>query len=130
MSARFRSLSPARAGSSLGNSEVYAAIDMSASLGIAADPAARDALMALTKPYTSAVAGSASPDGCAFACHQRDGWEPAGQTVYQMARTAGIALREDRLTAAFGAFVDVFLDANDPAVAANHRRMGVLGFSD
>ncbi len=118
----------AKAGAELGDSEIYAAIDMSESLDIAADPASRAALEALTAPYMPA--GSHDPQGCAFACHQRDGWEPAGKTIYQMAKTAGIALREDVLYKAFGAFVDGFMNSSDPAVAANHKRMSVIGFSD
>ena len=118
----------AKAGAELGDSEIYAAIDMSESLDIAADPVARAALEALTAPYMPA--GSNDPQECAFACHQRDGWEPAGKTIYQMAKSAGIALREDVLYKAFGAFVDGFMNSSDPAVAANHKRMSVIGFSD
>ena len=47
-----------------------------------------------------------------------------------MAKTAGIALREDVLEAAFQTFVDSFVNPSDPAVATNHKRMGVIGFSD
>lgn len=116
-----------KAGQKFGEMELYAAIDMSSSLGIAANPSARAALMALTQPYT---AGSADPDGCSFACHKRDGWEPGGQTVYDMAKGAGIALREDVLYQAFGGFVDSFMNEDDPDVQANRRRMAVFGFSD
>jgi Flp pilus assembly protein TadG len=117
----------AKAGVSLGDTEIYAAIDMSASLGIAADPAARAALEALTRPYMPA--GTSDPQGCSFACHQRDGWEPAGKNVYDMAKAAGIPLREDVLNTTFGTFVDSFLSSSDPGVAANHKRMAVIGFS-
>ncbi|NOT72909.1 MAG: VWA domain-containing protein [Hyphomicrobium sp.] len=117
----------AKAGIDLSESEIYAAVDMSESLGIAADPAARAALQALTAPY---LAATANPEGCEFACHKRDGWEPGALTVHQMAKTAGIALREDVLEAAFGKFVDDFMDPADPDVANNRKRMGVIGFSD
>ncbi|MEQ1670622.1 MAG: pilus assembly protein TadG-related protein [Hyphomicrobium sp.] len=116
-----------KAGIELSDTEIYAAVDMSESLGIAADPAARAALQALTAPY---LAATANPEGCEFACHKRDGWEPGALTVHQMAKTAGIALREDVLEAAFGKFVDDFMDPADPDVANNRKRMGVIGFSD
>lgn len=115
------------AGFNLYETEVYAAIDMSQSMGIAADDAARTAMQNLTKPYTQ---GTPDPQGCAFGCHFRDGWEPAGQTVYQMAKAAGIPMREDVLASAFGKFVDSYMPYDDPAVANNRKRMSVVGFSD
>lgn len=115
------------AGFILGETEIYAVIDMSESMGIAADDAARSAMQALTAPY---LQGSVDPEGCNFGCHMRQGWEPAGQTVYQMAKTAGIPMREDVLWKAFGAFVDNYMPPSDPAVADNRKRMAVIGFSD
>lgn len=112
----------AKASLSLNYSVVYSVIDMSESMGLAADAAARTALNAVTAPY---YAG-----GCNFGCHQRDGWEPGTKTVYQMAKENGIALREDVLDKAFGKLVDLYLDPSDPAVAANRRQMALYGFSD
>lgn len=103
-------------------STVYALIDMSESMGIAANDSERAKLEALTSPYYSG--------GCAFGCHWRDGWEPAGKTVNQMAREAGIKLREDVLESAFGNFVDTFLDPSQPGVSDGRQMMGVYGFSD
>ena len=111
-----------RASRSIGDTEIYAVIDLSSSLGLAADPQARADLEALTSPYTSG--------GCAFSCHQRDGWEPAGKTVHDMAREAGIPLREDVLKSAFAGFVDNYLPSEDPAVEAGKKKIGVIGFSD
>ncbi len=115
------------AGVDLGETEIYAAIDMSESMGIAADDAARTAMQNLTAPYTGATA---NPEGCMFGCHMRDGWEPPGETVYSMAKAAGIPMREDVLHSAFGAFVDNFMPAGDQAVAENRKRMSIIGFSD
>lgn len=112
----------ASAGSSAGETEVYAVVDVSSSFGIAADPAARARLVALTSPLT--------PGGCEFACHQRDGWEPAGTTSYEMAKSAGIPLREDVLKDAFATFIDTYMPAGNRAVNKNLKRMGVIGFSE
>lgn len=115
------------AGMDIGDLEIYAAIDMSAPLGLAADATARRDLEALTSQY---LQSTPSAGGCAFACHQRDGWEPSGLSSYQMAKNARIPLREDVLKAAFGSFVDSFMDPADPMVSSNHKRMAVIGFSD
>lgn len=112
----------AKAGASVLYGAVYALVDMSGSMGLAANPAERAKFEALTSPYTWG--------GCLFACHWREGWEPNGQSTYQMARNAGIMLREDVLMSAFGIFVDNYLDPTDPAVAAGQRTIGVYGFSD
>lgn len=112
----------AKASLSLRYSVVYAAIDMSESMGLAADAAARTALNAATDPY---YAG-----GCMFGCHQRDGWEPGTKTVYQIAKDNGIALREDVLNSAFGKLVDLYLDPTDASVTAGRREMALYGFSD
>lgn len=71
------------------------------------------------------------PEGraCYFGCHIRKGWEPNNGTVYDMAKNAGIPLREDVLKDAFGTFVDTWLSPSDPDVRANRKRMSVIGFS-
>ncbi len=48
--------------------DVYAAVDMSGSLGIAAGPDDRTLLQSLTKPYTNDYYEKNT--GCQFACHQ------------------------------------------------------------
>ena len=108
---------------------VYAAIDMSASFSLGADATQRAAIQALTKPYLTGTRLVRSPNGCEFACHSREGWEPVGITTYQMAKNAGIILREDNLNAAFNTFVDAFFSPSEPTVIAGRRQMSVLGFS-
>lgn len=110
--------------------DIYFAIDLSSSGGVAATDADRQALEALTQPYSTPAYGSRLPQGCAFGCHRREGWEPAGKTVYQMAREAGIRLREDELKSQFNGLVDLLLDPADPTVQQGMRRVGVIGFGN
>ncbi|MFV0296504.1 MAG: TadE/TadG family type IV pilus assembly protein [Hyphomicrobiaceae bacterium] len=110
--------------------DLYFAVDMSSSTGVGATAADRAALEALTQPYAAPAYGSKLPQGCAFGCHRREGWEPSGKTVYQMAREAGIRLREDELNAQFNGLVDMLLDPNDQVVQNGMRKIGVTGFSN
>lgn len=107
--------------------EVIMAVDMSSSLGVAATPEDRKALGDLTLPYVQAWGwygyGNSMPNGCAFACHRSEGWEPNGKTVYQMAKEAGIKLREDELLRQFGGLVDLLL--GDGKI-----KISVIGFSN
>lgn len=112
-----------------GYQELFFALDLSASLGMGATDADRQALEQITRPYTTPAYGSQLPQGCAFGCHHREGWEPEGKTVYQMAREAGITLREDELKIQFGGLVDLLLDSADPAVQKEMRKISVIGFS-
>lgn len=105
------------------------ALDLSGSLGVGATPADRDALESLTAPYVSSFYGSSLPQGCAFGCHRREGWEPGTQTVYEMARDAGIKLREDELITQFSGLVDLLLDPSDKAVQSGMRKISVMAFS-
>lgn len=109
--------------------DIYFAVDLSSSLGVGATDADRTALEILTQPYSTPAYGATLPQGCAFGCHRREGWEPAGKTVYQMARDAGIKLREDELMGQFGGIVDLLLDPSDDEVQKGMRRLSVLGFS-
>lgn len=118
----------AKAGSAGGATDIYVAMDMSASMGLGADPVNRKGIMDLTKPYIalSAAYKNLAPNGCEFACHSRQGWEPAGTNSYDMARGSGILMREDVMMDSFTAFVTDFLGAKTAAP----RRVGVIGFSD
>ena len=109
--------------------DIYFSVDLSSSTGVGATPEDRAALGKLTRPYMGAVFGNALPQGCEFGCHRRHGWEPAGKTVYQMARDAGIRLREDELILQFNQLVDLLLDPTDPAAKGGLRRISVVGFS-
>ncbi len=113
------------------------ALDLSGSLGMGATEFDRAALGALTFPYTSNLLppraswyGSALPQGCAFACHRREGWEPGNKTVYEMAREAGIKLREDELISQFGGLTDLLLDPSDEMVQQGMRKVSVVAFSN
>ncbi|MGA7329144.1 MAG: hypothetical protein WBX25_32820 [Rhodomicrobium sp.] len=104
---------------------IYTLVDMSGSLGIAADTANRLALQALTKPYTK---DANSSNGCEFACHYVDGAVqlPGGVTTYNFARANGISLREDVLNAAFSDFVTQIFTTNPDSTV--HRQVDVIGF--
>lgn len=110
--------------------DLYFAVDLSGSLGMGATEADRNALEALTRPYVPAFYGARLPQGCAFGCHRREGWEPGTKTVYQMAREAGIKLREDELIHQFNGLVDLLLDPADNAVQEGRRKVSVVAFSN
>lgn len=114
----------------VGYQEFYFLVDLSGSLGVAATAADRDALQLLTQPYVSSFYGTRLPQGCAFGCHRREGWEPGTKTVYEMARDAGIKLREDELTSQFGGLIDMLLAPTDPEVMSGMRKVSVIGFSN
>jgi hypothetical protein len=112
--------------------DTYVAVDMSGSLGIAADAANIARLQALTQPYVPLHANP-SGQGCAFACHGTDGWEPwqdaqgNRMTTYDFARLNNIDVREDVLKAAFQDFVSAYFAGGGQN--ATQRRMDVIGFS-
>ncbi|MEM7461443.1 MAG: TadE/TadG family type IV pilus assembly protein [Pseudomonadota bacterium] len=97
--------------------EFHIAIDRSASLGIAADDENVKKLQALTVGFYSH-----QPEGCQFACHEPEENEPfrngKQMSSYELAREAGILLRED-----------VLLDAVDAAAVSllNNRSSSKSG---
>jgi Flp pilus assembly protein TadG len=106
---------------------IYTLVDMSGSLGIAADANNRAQLQALTRPYTKDSHERAT--GCEFACHYVDGSVqlPNNQTTYDFARANGISLREDVLKSAFSNFVtDIFTTNPNNNV---QTQVDVIGFS-
>lgn len=114
-----------------GYQELLFAIDLSSSLGMAATEEDRRKLGEISYPYTrTAWYGEALPQGCAFACHLREGWEPAGKTMHDIARENNILLREDELIRQFGGLVDLLLSQSDPHVAAGKRKVSVMAFSN
>jgi Flp pilus assembly protein TadG len=121
--------------------DVYLVLDMSASMGIAADETERQLLRELTRPLIQATGDfwrDQNPNGCAFACHRRgralpgvfSEFEPPGKTTYQLAREAGIRLREDIFTDAAGAVVETLLVPDSPSVISGALKVGVIGFSN
>lgn len=118
------------AGHALNYQDLLFAIDMSSSMGMGATELDRKKLGDLTVQYTrKAWYGNNLPQGCAFGCHAREGWEPGNKTVYQMARENGITLLEDELLHQFGGLVDLLLDPSDRNVAEHKRTVSVIGFS-
>jgi hypothetical protein len=111
--------------------QFHFAIDMSASMGIAADEENRQRLEALTKPYWKDDPSSnmyRTPEGCTFACHYKVDWEPDGKTSYQFARENGIELREDILTKHVNRALDTIASA-----ASGHAaqfKSGAYAFSE
>jgi Flp pilus assembly protein TadG len=126
--------------------DVYAAVDMSGSLGIAASTSDRALLQSLTQPYTKDYYEQNT--GCQFACHQVEAgsvdlpqvWvngKLVDQSVYDFVKAYNaqnplkpVMLREDVLNAAFSdptnGFVHAFFTSNPDASVI--RRMDVLGF--
>ncbi len=112
--------------------DIYLVLDMSASLGLAADEVNRRRLMQLSRPWTrsSGEFSGSHPNGCMFACHGRSGFEPYGKNSYDLAKRAGIRLREDVLLDASSAFIRAVLDRSIRAVRDGDVRVGVFGFSN
>lgn len=120
-----------------GFQELVFAVDLSGSLGMGATPEDRTALEALTRPYTAnelapkkSWYAASLPQGCAFACHRRESWEPGKKTVYEMARDAGIKVREDELNVQFDGLTDLLLDPRDELVQQGKRKVTVVAFSN
>jgi uncharacterized protein (UPF0333 family) len=103
------------------SAEIYVALDMSESMNIAADPAARKALIAATMPYSST--------GCEFACHYPDDALSSGAIGYNIARKNGIPLRIDNLIQAFNGFVDSVFATTSASESKLNSKMAVVGFS-
>jgi Flp pilus assembly protein TadG len=118
--------------------DVYQLLDFSSSMGLAATPAEMTRLKGLTKPYTDAAA-TANPgswgyltaeNGCAFACHTRDGWEPAGKTALDIARANNVLLRWDVMNTAATLMTKDLLDSNSAPGAKSIIRVGISTFGD
>jgi hypothetical protein len=107
--------------------ELIFAVDMSGSLGIAATPEDREKLEALTAQYMpTSHYGSNLPQGCAFACHRREGWEPDTRTMYEIARDNNVKLREDELILQFKGRKGQDVGCGLLELAADaHKRLGL-----
>lgn len=111
--------------------DIHVAIDFSGSINVPSTPAERKKFEAITRPYLSAWAPFISlhiPQGCMYACHVRQGWEPPGKTAYELARSSGIKLREDDLAAAVEVLIATVLSTKT-TTSVDRRRMGLIGFS-
>ncbi len=99
--------------------EFHFAVDRSASFGIPANDKAINDLIALT--------------GCAFSCHEAQGWEPIinGKRVvtYDLAKQNGIPLREDILFDALSNAWDTILE-RIKGTRADQIKVGLYVFSD
>lgn len=105
--------------------EIYVALDMSESMNIAADPAARAALINATANLTK------NKLGCEFACHFSDkGLIPSGAIIHDTAVKLGIPLRIDNLTQAYDGFVDNVFAAASASGSKVSAKIAVVGFSD
>jgi hypothetical protein len=96
--------------------DIYMGLDVSASMGLAADEAGRDKLRALT--------------GCAFACHEKEGSQT--QSNFAVANENGIATRVDILRQATRAFAHDLLNPGDPSngLHRNEYRLAMYSISD
>jgi hypothetical protein len=107
---------------------IYTAVDMSGSLGIAADATNRALLQRLTKRYTTDPEEKSV--GCEFACHYADPGNvrlPNNETTYNFAIRHGVSLREDVLKTAFSNFVAQVFTTNPNMTV--QRKVDVIGFS-
>ncbi len=110
------------------NHEVYIAMDMSASVGIASTQTEIDLLKTLTKPFVNGMPGA--EDGCAFACHQAEFFispviNGSSVTTYDFAKANNIRLREDDILDAASSLVSDIFDTGNPNI-----KVGAYAFSD
>lgn len=105
--------------------DIYLALDRSDSMLIADGAVAESQLKALTKSYMTADYLSWEPNGCVFACHAREGWEPLGKTVHDLAVENKIPLRDARLKNATAILLDKLL-----VPGAQNVRFGVVDFGN
>ena len=108
--------------------DVHFAVDMSASMEIAATATDRQRLMALTKPYLRGGYIGLDPQGCAFACHQRQPdivGVPGNKTLYDLARQKGIKIRGDIVEQSVEDMVSDLLTSSD----SSSLRASIFGFS-
>ena len=113
-----------------GFENVYFAIDLSSSMGVASTPAGRALLMQLSKPYMPRRYyddGSRS-EGCLYACHEREGWEPRGETLYDWAKNNNIEIREDVVVEQMAAISQKLIDGT--AGGGDRVKVGVMAFSE
>lgn len=102
--------------------DVYLMLDKSYSMLIADGPINIARLRAITKDDVLATGRTDAPNGCAFACHQPTNFEPAGKTMFDIARDNGITLRSDVLAdAATGA-------ARALITGSKRTRIGAIDF--
>lgn len=113
--------------------DVHLLLDRSASMLLAEEGPDMDDFKALTKPMLHASfpeadggrLGDGEPEGCAFACHKREGWEADGKTAYQLASEAGIILRIHRVVEAAKEVLAVaYREANETT------RIGIFDFAE
>lgn len=112
--------------------DVFLLLDVSASMGLAATPASASLLKQLTKPYLNASGNPAyiAEQGCAFACHQREGWEFGTGSALDFARGNNIPLRWDIVTAASKTMADTLLGTNTQQGSTGIIRVGAYSFGD
>lgn len=109
----------------------YFAIDMSGSMGIAADQANRLLLESLTQPYMIGGHATAVPEGCTFACHSSDSWDSLHPypNSYSLARANGISLREDVLLEDVQIAATALLNTA-PSHKSDNVQVAAYGFSN
>lgn len=110
----------------------YFAIDMSASMGIAADQANRLLLEAATRPYVIQTPYvNTVPEGCTFACHSTLDFDAfhSYANSYELARANGISLREDILLEDVWVAASAILNTA-PVHKSEYTRVAAYGFSN
>lgn len=125
--------------SRIGYLDVQLLLDVSGSMDLAATPDEMTRLKSLTKPYIDAwaalpanannggAAAYAAENGCAFACHIREGWEPNGGTAFDFARSNNVLLRWDVVTQGATSMAEALL--NGAAANANGPVIQVGGYA-
>lgn len=113
-----------------GFENVYLTLDLSSSMGVASTPAGRTKLKQITRNYMprNYYADGSPSTGCLYACHTRDGWEPRGQTLYQLAKANNIAIREDVLVQQMSTISNKLVGAG--VGSGGQLKVGVIAFSD
>ena len=108
--------------------DVHLLFDRSDSMLLAENGPDLDDMLALTKPMVIAAfgpEGDGEPEGCAFACHSTQSFEPDTRTLYDHAVENNITLRSNRIAT-----------VSQDVIAGTFRnrfasvRLGVINFSE
>lgn len=115
--------------------DFYFMLDVSESMNIAATESDRSRLEELS----TRIMKNRQDQACAFACHTeldtKDSYRPDGkrkekESIYQLARNAGIQLRIDVLRNAASGMIDQILSLNSQPGSLKSSRIATYGFSE
>lgn len=117
--------------------DVFLLLDVSGSMGLPATQIEIDRMKTITTPIVNDPK-NAGPQwdwvrlegNCMFACHIREGFEPAGKTLLDVARASGILLRWDVLSDAAATMAETLLAPPSNTTYGSTVQVAGYSFSD